>query len=94
MRSLPPPIWSCPPVLLDGPLDRQPELAERLVEGRQVAVALGVGQDPVAVEEEGGHQALPALPNIVMWPLAISITAARWARKRAGGSYSPGWAVM
>ncbi len=57
-----------PAVLLLGPLHGQAELPERLVEGGQVAVSLGVREDPVAVEDERrhllGHHALPALPNM------------------------------
>ncbi len=39
-------------VLRHAPADREAELGERLVERGQVAVALGVGQHPVAVEDE------------------------------------------
>ncbi len=50
-----------PPVLRDAPVDRQAELVERRVEGRQVAVALGVRQDAVAVEDERrAHRPAPA----------------------------------
>ena len=95
MRSLPPPIEQLAPVLLLGPLDREAELPERLVEGRQVPVALGVGEHAVAVEDERAHvQAFPSLPKSRMWYFAISMTAARWAVKIVGGSYSPGCSVM
>ena len=69
MRSLPPPISQLLAVLLLGPAHRQAELLEGLVERGQVAVALGVGEHPVAVEDQGGHQALPSLPNRRMWSL-------------------------
>ena len=46
------------PVGLHRPLERQPELPERLVEGDAVAVTLRIGQDAVAVEHEGRHQRL------------------------------------
>ena len=80
-------------VLVLGPFDRKPELAERLVERGTVAVTLGVGEDAVAIEDERRHQARPWLPNIPMCSFAISITAARWASNTFGGSYSVGWAV-
>ena len=38
-------------VLLLGPLHRQSELAKGLVEGGEVAVALSVSQDPIAIED-------------------------------------------
>ncbi len=84
-----------PAVLLLRPLHRQAELAEGLVEGRQVAEALGVGEDAVAVEDERGHQRpCPRCRTCGCgrWPCAM--TAARWARKSDGGSYSPGCSVM
>ena len=78
-------------VLLLRPVQRHPDLDEGLVEGRQVPVTLGVGEHPVAVEDEGAHaQAFPSLPKSRMWCFAISITAVRWAVKMAGGSYTPG----
>ena len=40
-----------------------PNSREHRVEGRQVAVALGVGEHAVAVEDQRRHQARPALPN-------------------------------
>ena len=42
-------------VLLLGPLHRDPRLGEGLVERGPVAVALGVGEDAVAVEDQRGH---------------------------------------
>jgi hypothetical protein len=44
-----------PGVLGLVPDDVQAGLRERLVEGWPVPVALGVGQHPVAVEDERGH---------------------------------------
>ena len=49
-------------IVLLGPVEWQPELAEGLVEGWQMAVALGVGEHAVAVEDERAH-ALPSAPN-------------------------------
>ena len=56
-------------VLLLGPAEREAQLLEGLVEGHEVAVALGVGQHAVAVEDQRpGHAvttlaAAPALPS-------------------------------
>ena len=80
-------------VLLLGPFDRKPELAERLVERDAVAVPLGVSEDAVAIEDQRAHQARPWAPNFAMCSFAISSTAARWATNSFGGSYSVGWAV-
>ena len=86
IRSLPPPIRSSRPYSSSDHCDRQAELAEGGVEGGQVAEALGIGEDAVAVEEERGQRPLPSLPNMRMCSCAMAITSARWARKSDGGS--------
>ena len=65
------------------------EVGEGLVKGRQVAVLFGVGEDAVAVEDEGGHQRppLPALPNCSASSLTIAITSARVCLNSDGGSH-------
>jgi hypothetical protein len=40
-------------------------------------IALRVGKDTVAVEDDGRHQALPSLPKSRIWSLAMSRTAER-----------------
>ena len=77
-------------VLLLRPLHRQPELEERLVERREMAVPLCVRQDAVAIENERAHQALPSLPKSRKYSLAIARTSARWCLNSEGGSYSVG----
>src|SRR5262249_32210735 len=74
-------------ILLIGPLHRQTELAECLVERRQMPVALGVGQYTVAVKDERGHAARPALPNTDISDRVMSTTSARTARNSDGGSH-------
>src|SRR6185436_21115281 len=83
------------------PRDRQPDVGEHLVERRPVAVALGVGEHAVAVEDQRRHDqtaadvvadARPAEPNVRMWYSAISLTAARTCLKSDGGSCLPGLA--
>ena len=87
IRSLPPPILRRRPYSSTDHSTGRPNSTEGLVEGRQVAVALGVGEDAVAVEDERAHvQALPSLPKSRMWCFAISMTAARWTAKSLGGS--------
>jgi hypothetical protein len=43
-------------VVVHRPVHRQPELRERVVEGGAVPVTLGVGEDPVAVEDQRRHR--------------------------------------
>ncbi len=76
-------------VVVHAPLDRQAELPEGLVEGRQVPVTLGVGDHAVTVEDEQAH-ALPPEPNSRTWVRTISITLSRWWRNRVGGSAASG----
>ena len=76
MRSLPPPIASRRPYSASYQATVQPCLGERLVERRPVAVALGVREDAVAVEDQRGQadqavadsndRARPAEPKIRM----------------------------
>ena len=77
------------PVLLLAPVDREAGLGERLVERGQVAVALGVGQDAVAVEDQrGAHDdAFPAAPNSSMCTAIAACTAAEMSRNIDGGSH-------
>ena len=75
-----------PTVFRLRPLDGQAELPERLVEGRQMTVPLGIGKHPVTVEDECRHHACPELPNIVMWSMAMRTTSARTYRSSWGGS--------
>ena len=68
-------------VLLLGPAEREAQLLEGLVEGHEVAVALGVGQHAVAVEDQRpGHAvttlaAAPALPSWSMCSRTVPFTA-------------------
>ena len=90
IRSLPPPISQLLRVRRVVPADRQAELGERGVEGRQVPVPLGVGEDPVAVEDQRRHaQALPALPKTLMYEIVISRRAFDTGANRLGGSHFP-----
>ncbi len=91
-------------VLLHGPLHVEPGLGEGLVERGPVAVALGVGEHAVAVEDQRGHaartaaelvvDARPADPKIRMWCSAISLTAARTCARSDGGSCLAGVGVQ
>ena len=97
IRSLPPPIFSFSRVLLVRPLDGQAELGERLVERGQVAVALGVGEHAVAVEDQRRHRQRPTLQRPAVRRCrrcrcassAICLTAAR-----ARGSSSVGGSCL
>ncbi len=91
MRSLPPPISTLLRVLLLAPLHVQAELGERLVERRQVPVALGVGEHPVAVEDEGRHagftRPFPRCRTVAARPVARSTMCWRTSANSDGGSH-------
>ena len=63
MRSLPPAIFSLTPYSSSDHCTGNTELVEGLVERRQVAVAFGVGEHAVTVEDQRWHHALPADPK-------------------------------
>ena len=80
-----------PTVLLLGPLHGQAELPERLVERRQVAVSLGVGEDAVAIEDERASPRSPASPGLArrcrtssMWSVARRMTSCAHVAQQAG----------
>src|SRR5690606_19297233 len=89
------------PVALDRPFDRPAQFAETGVEGDAVAVALGVDQHPVAIEDHGlqhGGQALPAawaarpsLPKMRIMSRTSAFIASYWAWMNGSGSDSPGF---
>ena len=87
MRSLPPAMASFSPYSSSRPANGQVELLEHLVERRQVAEPFGVGEHTIAVEDQGGHQALPSLPNRRMWSSAMSTMSARTCLNSEGGSH-------
>ena len=76
-------------VFFNAPLHGDVEVGEGLVEGGQVAVLFGVGEDAVAVEDEGGHQRppLPALPNCSVRSLTMVMISARVCLNSDGGSH-------
>src|SRR5262249_49364113 len=55
------------------PADRHAELRERAVERRPVAVALGLGEHAVAVEDERVHRAAVVLARTISSGLTVSL---------------------
>ena len=87
-------------VLVLGPAEREAQLLEGLVEGDEVAVALGVGQHAVAVEDQcpaldvAAHAdtavfAAPALPSCCMCSMTVAFTAAVMSSNIFTGSHLP-----
>ena len=79
MRSLPPAICSFSPYSCSDQRTGSPNSCEHVVERREVAVALGVGEHAVAVEDRAVTTPCPRCRTGACGSAAIATTSARTA---------------
>ena len=95
IRSLPPAIWSLRPYSSSDHSRGTPTSRKVWLKAGRWPYRSVSASTPSQSKMIGAHaHAFPSLPKRRMWYRATSITAARWALKIAGGSYSPGCALM